>query len=214
MELLSRIDDIKVLSVMANIIDAATETNETLVATTSFIDATTSFIGTNNNYLQAVISSTVSYIENHLKSDCCDEFNKLRCNQALRKSSSVCTNIETFRTITRISLDTSIQLSSCWNFTVQSINDLNWERMKQLTSPTTSYDAIKYFTTHAGTGIHPCVVGEIVLKWWRVRTAAEHVDISFIAPLITTAHNFSSSWYYHVCQDKRYKSLIKALNIQ
>ena len=34
-ELLSRIDDIRVLSVMENIIDTATENNETLVATTS-----------------------------------------------------------------------------------------------------------------------------------------------------------------------------------
>ena len=43
-ELLSRIDDIRVLSVMENIIDTASENNETLVATTSS--------NGNNNYLQ------------------------------------------------------------------------------------------------------------------------------------------------------------------
>ena len=84
--------------------------------------------------------------------------------------------METLRTITRISLDTSIQLCCCWNLIVQSMNDLNWERVQQLTSPTTPYDLIKDFTENAGTGIHPCVVVEIALKWWSVRTDREHVN--------------------------------------
>ena len=87
------------------------------------------------------------------------------------------------------------------------------ERVKQLTSRTTSYDAIKDFTTHAGTGIHPCVVVEIVLKWWRVRTDREHVDMSFITPLITTIQNVSSWWYNSVCYDERYEGLIRTLDI-
>ena len=157
-ELLSRIDDITVLSVMENIIDTAIQNNENLSATSSSINA--------NNYLQTVVSSTVTYIENFLKSDSCDEYHKSRCKQTLQKATSVCMNMETFRKITEISLDTSIQLSSCWNFTVSSIQDLNWERVKQLTSSTTPYEAIKCFTENAGTGIHPCVVVEIVLKWW------------------------------------------------
>ena len=49
-ELLSRIDDIRVLFVLENIIDTATENNESLVATTSS--------NGNNNYLQTVVSST------------------------------------------------------------------------------------------------------------------------------------------------------------
>ena len=85
--------------------------------------------------------------------------------------------------------------------------------MEQLTSPTTSYVAIKYFTENAGPGIHPCVVVEIVLKWWSVRTDTEHVDMSFITPLITTIQNVSSSWYYSVCRDKRYKDLKTTLDI-
>ena len=204
-KLLSGVDDIRVLSVMENIIDTATENNATLVATTSSTNT--------NNYLQTVTSSTVTYIENYLKTNNCNEFWKARCKQALQKVSSVCTHIETFRKITKISLDTSIQLSSCWNFTVSSIQDLNWERVEKLISPTTSYHAIKYFTENAGTGIHPCVVVEIVLKWWSVRTDGEHVDMSFITPLITTIQNVNSGWYNIVCMDERYKGLMRTLNI-
>ena len=151
-ELLSRIDDIRALSV-----DTATENNEILVATASSTG--------NKNYLQTVVSSVVTYIENCLKSNSCNECRKSHCKEILQKASSVCTNMETLRKIIRISLDTSIQLSSCWNLTAQSIKDLNWKRAEQLTSPTTSYGDIKYFTENAGTGIHPCVVVEIVLKW-------------------------------------------------
>ena len=237
-ELLSRIDDVKVLSVMENLIDAATENNKTPAATTS--SCTDS-----NTYLHAVVSSTVSYIENYLKSNTFDECNKSRCKQVLQKAARVCTNTETFRKITEILFDTSIhtvtstdtssQPSTSSTFTSPStskeisqplprfrlpstygnftVKDLNLERVKQLTSPRTSYDAIKDFTKHAGTGIHPCVVVEIVLKWWRVRTDREHVDMSFITPLITTIQNVSSEWYESLCYDERYKDLRTTLDI-
>ena len=82
--------------------------------------------------------------------------------------------------------------------------------MKQLTSPITSYDVIKYFTENAGTGIHPCVVVEIAFQWWSERTDREYVDMSFIKPLITTIQNISSLWYHSVCNDERYKGLTLA----
>ena len=196
-ELLSRIDDITVLSVMENIIDIATENNETLAATTS----------TNtNNYLQTVASSTVTYIENCLKTNNYNEFRKARCKQTLQKVSSVCTHVETLRKINKIFADTSIQPTS-------SVKDLNWERVEKLTSPTTSYIAIKYFAENAGTGIHPCVVVEIVLNWWSVRRDREHVDMSFITPLITTIQNVSSHWYYNVRMVEEYRSLMRTLDI-
>ena len=215
-ELLSRIDDITVLSVMENIIDIATKNNETLVAATA---SSTD----NDNYLQTVVSSTVSYIENVIKLDSFKECNNSRCKQVLQKAARVCKNMETFRKITEIlfdtnihkvtNIDTSIQPTSSWNFTASPVKDLNWERVKQLTSPTTPYDTIKYFTENAGTGIHPCVVVEIVLKWWRVRTDRENVDMSFITPLITTMQNVSSEWYYSVCYDERYNGLMTTLDI-
>ena len=204
-ELLSRIDNIRVVSVMDNIVDTAIQNNETLSATSSSINA--------NNYLQTFVSSTVTYIENFLKSDSCDESHKSRCKQTLQKASSVCANMEALRTINKILFDTSFQPSFSGNFAAQSIKDLKWERVKQLTSPTTPYETIKYFTENAGTGIHPCVVLEIVLKWWRVRTDREHVDMSFITPLITTIQNVSSRWYNSVCKDERYNGLTRTLNI-
>ena len=85
--------------------------------------------------------------------------------------------------------------------------------MKQLTSPATPYGFLKYFTENAGTGIHPCVVVEIVLKWSNVRTSTENVDMSLITPLLTTIQNVSSCWFYYVCRDERYKALIKTLDI-
>ena len=203
-ELLSRIDNIRVLSVMENIIDTAIQNNQNLSASASI---------NTNNYLQTAVSSTVTYIENFLKSDSCDESHKSRCKQTLQKVSSVCTNIETFRTISRILFNTGFQPSFAWMFAAYSVKDLNWERVKQLTSPTASYDVIKYFTENAGITIHPCVVVEIVLKWWSERTDREHVDMSFITPLITIIQNVSSEWYNSVCDDERYKSLVETLDI-
>ena len=90
---------------------------------------------------------------------------------------------------------------------------LSWERVEQLTSPTTPYDVIKYFTENAGTGIHPCVVAEIVLKWWKMRPTTEDVDMSFMKPLIETIKNVSSHWYRSVCEDIGYNDLIETLEI-
>ena len=264
-ELLSRTDDKRVLSVMENIIDTATENNETPAATASSTD--------DNNYLQIVVSSTVTYIENCLKSDSFDECNKSRCKQILQMASNVCTHMETLREVNKILLDTSIhtvtntdtssQPSSSSTFTAQStpnwernfpshqdllssskskeessqtlpyscventlvrfrlpsysgsftVKDLNLERVKQLICPTTSYDAIKDFTKHAGSGIHPCVVVEIVLKWWSERADREHFNMSFMTPLIAKIQNVSSAWFYCVCKDERYTGLIEILNI-
>ena len=91
--------------------------------------------------------------------------------------------------------------------------DLHLETVKQLTSPTTSYDAIKDFTKHTGSGIHPCIVVEIVLKWWSVRTDREHFNMSFMTPLIAKIQNVSSAWFYCVCGDERYKGLMETLDI-
>ena len=208
-ELLSRIDDITVLSVMENIIDIATENNETLVAATA---SSTD----NDNYLQTVVSSTVSYIENVIKLDSFKECNNSRCKQVLQKAARVCANMETLRKITEMLFNTNIHKVTNIDTSIQptsSVKDLNWERVKRLTSPTTPYETIKYFTENAGTGIHPCVVVEIVLKWWRIRTDREHVDMSFITPLITTIQNVSSSWYNSVFYDERYEGLTKTLDI-
>ena len=204
-DIISVIDDIRVLSVLENIADIVKENTPSL-------DVTTSSTGT-NNHLQSVISSTVSYVEKYLKSDNCDDVFKSRCKQTLQKAAGVCTNLETLRTITKIVIDTSVvQPSSSRSSTVVSTKDLNLETVKQLTSPTTSYDAIRHFTEHAGTGVYPCVVVEIVLKWWSVQTNTKD-DMSFIRPLITTLRNVSSEWYANLLlrvdlvKDERYEGL-------
>ena len=99
-ELLSRTDDIRVLSVMADLVDTATQNNETLVATASSTHA--------NNYSQTVVSSVVTYIENYLKSDSFEESDKSRCKQTLQRASSICRNVETLQTIIKILFDTNI----------------------------------------------------------------------------------------------------------
>ena len=212
-ELLSRIDDITVLSVMENIIDIATENNETLVAATA---SSTD----NNNYFQTVVYSTVSYIENVIELDSFKECNYSRCKRVLQKAARVCANMETLRKVTEMLFNTNIHKVTNIDTSIQPtsyVKDLNWERVKQLSSPITPYDTIKYFAEIAGTGIHPCVVVEIVLKWWRVRTDREHVDMSFITvtPLITltTIQNVSSDWYYSVRKDERYSGLMRTLDI-
>ena len=115
-DLLSRIDNITVSSVMENIIDTAIQKNETLSATSSSINT--------NNYLQTVVSSTVTYIENFLKSDSCDESHKSRCKQTLQKASRVCVNMEALRTINKMLFDTSFQPSFSGNLAAQSIKIL------------------------------------------------------------------------------------------
>ena len=83
------------LSVMEDLVDAATENNETLAATTASDD--------DNNYLQTVVSSTVIYIDNYLETNNCTEDKKscIMITQALQKTARVCTNVETLRAITK-----------------------------------------------------------------------------------------------------------------
>ena len=210
-DIISVTDDIRVLSLLENIADIVKENTQSLDVTTS----STSI----NNHLQSVISSTVSYVEKYLKSNNCDDVFKLRCKQTLQNTAGVRTNLETLRIITKIVIDTSVQPSPSRSFTVVSTKDLNWETVKQLTSPTTSYDVIRHFTEHAGTGVHPCVVVEIVFKWWSVQTYTKDIDMSFIRPLITTLRNVSSEWYANLLllvdlvRDERYEGLKGTLDL-
>ena len=70
-----------------------------------------------------------------------------------------------------------------------------------------------YFTENGGKEIHPCVVVEIVLKWWSKRTDTENVDMGFIKPLIATIEKVSSVWCNSVRFDERYSRLMTTLDI-
>ena len=200
MELLSGIDDIRVLPFMENLVNTETKNNEceTLTVATSSAD--------NNNSLQTIISSTVTYIENFLELNSCEFINKLLLIQSIKKVSTVCTNTNTFRRMIMLLTDLDKMM-------ITSLKILNQEKVRQLTSPATSYGTIKSFAEEAGTGIHPCVVMEIVLKWWSVSTDTEHVDMSFIKPLIMAIQNVSHRWYNSVCWDGRYKGLMETLDV-
>ena len=97
--------------------------------------------------------------------------------------------------------------------------DRNWNRIRALTCPSTTYDTIKKFIDHyreqtAGTRIHPCVVMEIVLKWWRVSRFGHNLDTDLIRPLITEINGVSNDWYTSVCNDKRYSPLMNSVRIE
>ena len=193
MELLSRIDDIRVLSYIEDLGDTATKKQENVPAIIPSTDC--------NDYLQTVISSTVTCIENCSKSKRSDFVNRFLFIPSIGKVTNFCTNIKTLRNM----------ITLLTNFNKITIENLNWE--KELTSPTTSYDAIKLFTERAGKRMHPCLVVEIVLKWWILRSNTEHPDMSFIKPLITTILSVDECWYYSVCKDRRYGDLVRTLSI-
>ena len=100
-ESLSRIDDIGILTIMEDLIDAVMENNKSQTAAAPYTDR--------NNYLQRVISSTVTFIENYLETHCCDEFNKARCRQTLKKAKNICASNKTLRMNRRISFYAHIQ---------------------------------------------------------------------------------------------------------
>ena len=198
-ELLFRIDSFRALSVMENIIDIVTEDNETPAGTASSTYT--------DNYLQEIVDSTVTYIENLLNIKSCDIIKKFYLIQSINKIFTVCKNTETLKRMIILLTD----LNKIANAVI-SIKDLDRERVDQLSSPTTPFDAIKHFTEHARTRIHPCVVVEIILKWWSVRKDIKKKDMRFIRSLITAIENVSSNWYDSIIWDNRYYLLIQAVH--
>ena len=60
--------------------------------------------------------------------------------------------------------------------------------------------------------LHPCVIGEIFLKWWRVNCTEYH-DISFIKTLFTKIDYISDTWLYDAARDGRHKELFITLKL-
>ena len=96
---------------------------------------------------------------------------------------------------------------------VSSIEDLNWNLIRMLTSPATSWDTIRYFTEHAGTELHPCIIAEIVMKWWSVRKGV-CPDNTFIKTLFTKVQDVYSHWVYNLTSNSRYKDMVEALGLR
>ena len=202
-DLISTIYDKRILPVIVYLVDDAMANNGVHPS---------GYINDNNSYLQTVASITVTYIEDYIKSSACDHFDNVYCTQTLKKISVVCTDVETLQIISSLLAD--LNLKNTYEITELCAKDLTKEKINQLTSLTTPYATILSFTKQAGKEIHPCVVVEIVLKWWSNQKDREQLDMGFIKPLIIDIQNASTSWYYSVSHDVRYKSLINTLSIR
>ena len=193
-DLLSTIIDIKLLSVIVDVFEI------TLLKSPG---------GTKNNeHLQTVVSSTVAYIANYLRLNSGATINKACYKQTLTKASNISTKMETLRTINGICLDTRFE--TCRPSPTTKA-DLNRSRVRELTAIITPYDVIRNFADVKD--IHPCVVVEIILKWWGARVDRDEFDMGFLKPIITKIQYRSSCWYELICENKSYKYLMKTLKV-
>ena len=130
--------------------------------------------------------------------------------ELFKKLSSVCNDVETSRKIS--TLLTNIHEVRLLQMDYSSKN-LSYEFIEKLTSLSTSFDAIRYFTEHGAKDVHPCNLGEIVLKWWRVREG-NCPDTTFVKELFTKIQEIDSDWVDNVKSDCRYKELIRELQLK
>ena len=170
---------------------------------------------TSEKYIDNVVTCTISYLENRVKSDLNSSCSL--CSQylgILKKLSSACNEIESLRRISFLQNDTYsiLTLLLCKEIDFCTATSLTRELVQKLTNPSITYDTIGYFTEYAAEDLHPCVIGEIVLKWWRVNCAEYH-DISFIKTLFTKIDDIYDTWLYDAARDCRYKELIITLKL-
>ena len=132
-----------------------------------------------------VVSCAVSYLETIL-SDYIPPYTTNTSHlylELFKKLTSVCYDVEIFRKI-------STMLASIYCLTLLQMDysspteGLFYEFIKKLTSPSTTFGAIRHFTEHRTKDVHPCILGEIVLKWWRVREG-NWPDTTFVKELFT-----------------------------
>ena len=138
--------------------------------------APSSSTSSSTRHVDTIISCAVDCIEKHE-----DHIIHLRCTETLlRKFSSFCNDVQSLRKIFNIQSD----MLRYREFTVSSVDELSWKLIRMVTSPSTSYDTIRYFTEHTGKELHPCITAEIVMKWWRVRESV-CPDDTFIITLLS-----------------------------
>ena len=106
--------------------------------------------------VDTIISCAVHYIEKHGV----NTLDMRGTETFLKKISNISTEVQNLRKVAKMLGDT-IQYKE---FTISSVDELSWNLIRKLTSQSTSYDTIRYFTEHAGTELHPCITAEIVMK--------------------------------------------------
>ena len=194
-----------------------------LVVTTNAITSDkmlTLFIHLLNTYIddeEGVTPSSKSAIQvDRIVSDAIDYIEKLdvdilttKCTEtSLRKFSSVCNDVQSLRKIAYIQSD----MLSYREPTVSSVDELSWRLIRMLTSPSASYDTIRYFTEHTGEELHPCITTEIVLKWWCVKESV-CPDNTFIRTMFSKIKAIYNTWVFHVTLDLRYKYMVKSMRL-
>ena len=170
---------------------------------------------TSEKDINTVVTFTISYLENKVKSDLnsscslCSKYFDI-----LKKLSSVCNDMESLRTISFLQNDAYLILTLllCKEIDLCTTAGLTRELVEKLTNPSITYDNIRCFTEHATEDLHPCVIGEIVLKWWRV-SRAKCPDLTFIKTLFTKIEDIYDTWLYDAARDCRYKELIITLKL-
>ena len=194
-----------VLTFLSDLLDIVTDKEQTPSSSNS----------TSQKYINTVVTCTISYLENRVKSalnsSCC------LCSKyldILKKLSSVCNELESLRRISFLQNDAySIpKLLLCKEIDLCTTTGLTRELIQKLTNPATTYDTICYFTEYAAKGLHPCVIGEIVINWWRV-SCTEYHDISFIKTLFAKIEDIYDTWLYDVSCDVRFRELVITLRL-
>ena len=119
----------------------------------------------------------------------------------LEKLSSICKEKELFYDISRLENDTDL-FDDIYE---RSFENLERELVERLTNPSTSFNTIRYFTMHAAKDIHPCVVGDIVLKLLRV-TNRGYPDITSMEAVFVKIRYLCKYWFLQAGEE-RYRLL-------
>ena len=136
---------------------------------------------TSEKYINTVVTCTISYLENRVKSylnSSCSLCSKYL--EILKKLSTVCNEVESFRKIAILQNDAySIPtVLLCKEIDLCTTKGLSRDLVQKSINNIRHYAFAEYFAEHAAKDIHPCVIGEIVLKWCRVNCTEYH-DVSF-----------------------------------
>ena len=198
MELVNATDNItsnRMMTLFTDLLDTSPDDDTTPSSSTS----------SSAKRVDTIISCAVGYIEKHDV----DMLDMKGTEKLLRKFITAGNDTKNLRKLAKM-LGDMIQYREP---SVSSMDDLNWNLIRMLTSPATSCDTIRYFTEHAGTELHPCITAEIVLKWWSVRKGV-CPDNTFIKTIFTKVQDMCSNWVYKLNEDSRYKDMVEALGLR
>ena len=189
-----------------------------LLNTVTDKEQTPSFSTSNSiseKYVNSLVTCAILNLESRVKSDLISSFSL--CSKyldILKKLSTVCNEVESLRKIVILQNDAySIPMALlCKEINLCTSVGLTRELVEKLTNPSTTSATIRFFTEYAAKHLHPCVIGEIVLKWWRVNCTEYH-DLTFIKTLFTKIDDFYDNWLEDSRDDRRNYELFITLRL-